>query len=255
PHPDPLPVGEGVLQLPQKLYFLSRFKFINNFIITNNFMDEKSVKTGLNIAASELFIAPLLAIGAVLSLEKILPEQMKSFKNFLAKIIEPHVKTFEETSGPALKAFDIKNKDELGQFDVKTHLPEKPYREFSTKQRAFKIADILTKVGLAFIFEAGAAFSSQVALNKILKTNINPVKTVAIDVFTHAVALGSFMTFLAPAVEPAKEGIANILMKQTGMEAEKAKDTARILTYVSAPGWLAFLASMTFGLSKHGQQK
>src|SRR6266567_9489079 len=89
-----------------------------------NVMDEKKLKEPLNLAASELFIAPTVSIGAVLCAEKFLPHQMSAFKRFLAnRIIEPHLGAFEKVGGHVFKAYDTQNKKELGKFsDVEPKL-------------------------------------------------------------------------------------------------------------------------------------
>lgn len=204
-------------------------------------------KESLNLTASEVIIAPFVALGAVTLASKSLPYEEKGFRRFVAEhIIEPHLQLFEKVGGHVFKAYDIHETHDFSQFQKNDpNLPQKPYKELSKRERSYKIADIITKTSIGFVAESGTALASQMVLNKVLGTRVNPYTNVVIDVGTHVATIGAFMTLLSPIAENVKDGMTSVLEK-CGMKRDHAKDLARTATYVTVPSWLAYLTTLAF---------
>ncbi|HEU5047649.1 MAG TPA: hypothetical protein VFT64_07390 [Rickettsiales bacterium] len=204
-------------------------------------------KESLNVSISELAAGPLVSLGAVTLADKLLPSEEKGFRKFVAEcIIEPHLQLFEKIGGHVFKAYDVHQQHDFSHLQKNDpDLPQKPYKELSKRERSYKIADILTKTSIGFAAEGSTALGSQMVLNKVLGTKVNPYANVAIDVGAHALTIGAFMTLLSPIAENVKDGVANILEK-CGMKRDHAKDVSRTATYVTTPSFVAYLATMAF---------
>ncbi len=214
-----------------------------------NFIKDKVItkETGIVFASEAVSALGAFIIEPVF--RKNIHRPDNKIKKTLARLIEPHLSQIEKSVnvGHELHAFyEAEHGDK----------PRRHYRDLSREERAERIADTLIEGGTIFLAENAIATAIQYALKGATGSRINPIKTGIAGAATHLGLIGVSMTFLSKPTEWVFHKMADILPKITGMSEEKAKKTARNLTYVITPSFLAGLTeAVVANLNGNGHKK
>lgn len=191
--------------------------------------------TGATLAFSTV----VTSLGAAHFLGDKFPAPLEKLKEFVAKhIVEPHLDMFENRFNRQLHSADVSEHKHEQRLEI-------PYQGLSRSERIERISTIIVKEGTVFVAEGILGTALQYALRNVSKVKVDPGKIVFADA---AVQLGAMaLTAVPPISKPASwayHKMAEILPKITGMDKKKAKDFARHVTYVGAPGFLGFVAGL-----------
>ena len=194
------------------------------------------------------------SIGAVIitpALDKFLHRKDNIIREKASDWIEPHIKQIEKSSfHKELHALG----EEEGQKEKQL------YHTLPTQRlRAERIADILLEGGTLFVVENFLSVAVQELfkrLNPRLKDNENfsPLQNGMVGVTAHLGCIALFGTILEKPTEWLYRKLANILQKVGGMKEEEALRSASSMTFIAAPGLVAFLAEALWN-SRLGRRK
>ncbi len=218
-------------------------------------MSELSDRAKINISVlgAGLGVVPI-TLGAVYWTEKLIPEQMKALKTWVAEnIVESNPKIFDALSSGIRRAnekHDKKKREELVKRGES--LLEEDGRWSDSKKKAYVISDSLVTVANALLWDFGATIALQKIFNHSLKVDSHPVGTAIVEGVSHlgCIALAPSPLF-AGISENMHHGLADMIQRVTGLDREAAKDISLPFTYVTFPGLIATGAALIYANVKH----
>ncbi len=207
--------------------------------------------------AASVFAAGLtgmaVAPGVVYTAEKLLPSQMKGLKNFLARnVIEPHLEFFGRLSKGLDEAHE-RYDDRQEKLQLARGEKVQPRPPESRQQRAYNIADSITRTGLALGSDFVITAAMQALCNRVFKLNVHPTKTAFWESTLQLGGIALMPTLFAVPSENIHHGLSKMLNKVLGMSKKSADDIALPFTYVTLPGLAATGLMMAYAPHSNGR--
>ena len=212
-------------------------------------------KTSIAVVGAEL-TAPTVAIGAVWIAERV--KFLEPVKKFVQEhIVQPHLETFKDTFGDALKAEGRAIKRAERFFDPNIPLHSKvSFKDAPPDEQAKRIANVITKGGIEFGLEMGASYGIQKTLNKVLETGQkNVAKIVFADAAVQLCSMLALSTVLNKPAQWIQDGVQNILEKGLNMKEESAEDAALLVTRNGIPSTLALGFSIVMANNNNSRSR